>query len=102
EVQRAGRPAVLTGSMDAVGVRARAVLGTTLALTVWARGVAVVDGAFVLEVVDDVTVPDEPIVRAVRWQAQEAGVSAPVAAPARLGRSPEGAWRLTWEEPPQG
>ena len=101
EVQRAGRPAVLNGSMDTVGVRARAVLGTAWALRVWARGAAVVDGAFVLEIVDDVADPDEPVVRAVRWEEQGAGVSAPVAAAARLDRSPEGTWRLTWEDAPR-
>jgi hypothetical protein len=40
------------------------------------------------------------VVRAARWEAQAGGVSAPVAAPARLGRSPEGTWRLTWEDAP--
>ena len=98
QVQRPGKPPVLVGSMDRVGARATATLGVSWILRVWGRGLAVVDGAFVLEVEDQGE--SEPAVwaRAARWEEQRGGYYAPVAAPARLTRDDEGGWCLRWLE----
>lgn len=67
-------PAVVTGEMDSVGVRAVATLSARWLVAVWGRGLAVVDGAFVVDI--DVGPPDQGwapdgglAVRAVRWDA---------------------------------
>ena len=99
QAQRPGRPGLLSGSMDAVGGRVTASLGTAWVLRVWARGLAVVDGAFVVEMVDDVSEPDSPEVRAARWEEQGADVHTAVVRPARVRSAGEG-WDLTWSEDP--
>lgn len=110
EVARAGVPASLLGEMDSVGVRATATLGVGWLVGVWARGLAVVDGGFVLDI--DVpggrrmsTVTEDLDVRAVRWEAdaEQPGRSRPCDAPARLERLGDGTWRLDWQDaPPTG
>ena len=98
QVQRPGRPSLLVGSLDRVGTKASATLGASWALGVWARGVAVVDGAFVLDVVGDVVPGRELSVRAARWEERSSGVFAAAARPARLTPTAEGGWRLEWED----
>jgi hypothetical protein len=87
KVVPAGRPLNLTGTMDRVSGSAEALLSSTWVLDVWARGIAVVDGAFVLEVVGDEQVT------AVRWHPGPGGVATPQPAPARL-RPGDGGWHL--------
>lgn len=85
----------LEGSMDRVKATATARLGVDWLLRVWARGLAVVSDAFVLEV-EETNGSPTPVVRAVRWEEEAPGRYAPVAGPARLGRDGDGGWRLTW------
>ncbi len=100
QLQRRGQEATLSGEMDSVGVRARASLGTAWVLGVWARRLAVVDGAFVVEVAGEPGAeppsPEVLTVRAARWEQQRGGRSSPVLAPARAQRGGDGAWALTW------
>ncbi|HEX3393340.1 MAG TPA: hypothetical protein VHS52_02340 [Acidimicrobiales bacterium] len=88
----------VTGRMDKVRVAAAATLHPAWLVEVWPRGFAVVDGAFVIEVVTDSR--NHPLVRAVRWDDREAGMRKPVSALARLGMTGEGEWGLTWERSP--
>ncbi|HET7487734.1 MAG TPA: hypothetical protein VFJ85_07375 [Acidimicrobiales bacterium] len=101
ELGRHNQPAVVRGHMDSVGVRASATLGVQWLVQVWARGLEVVDGALVLEVVEEQVhgTPEVARVRAVRWERQGAGVF-PVAATALVQRLPAGEWRLEWEDQP--
>lgn len=98
QVARPGQPAALHGTMDAVAVKATALLGTVWALTVWARGLALVDGAFVLDILDQGEAPGELRVRAARWERQRGDWAEPRAAPATLRRGDEGGWRLDWDD----
>lgn len=102
DLGRRGQPDALRGQMDSVGVRASATLSVRWLVQVWARGLEVVDGAFVLEVTDEQvrTVPEVARVRAVRWDRQDAVSWAAVTAPALVQRLPEGEWRLEWEQEP--
>ena len=102
QLQRRGQEASLSGEMDSVGVRAAATLGTAWVLGVWARHLAVVDGAFVVEVADDEEAgsPEVLSVRAARWEQQGGGRSSPVVAPARAERGADGGWVLTWLDAP--
>lgn len=105
----------LHGQMDSAGARITAILGARWLVQVSARGLAVVDGAFVLEVTEEA--PEELLgekadghhhgglggpsrVRAVRWEQQPGGWAAPVAAPAVVRADADGAWSLEWEAPP--
>ncbi|MFN2606677.1 MAG: hypothetical protein ABR511_02085 [Acidimicrobiales bacterium] len=86
----------VTGQMDRVKVMATATIHPSWLVEVWPRGFAVVDGSFVVEVLEDRW--DGPRVKAVRWADREARTRKPVAAEARL--EPSGAeWHLAWEEP---
>lgn len=102
ELGRKGHPAALRGAMDPVGVRASATLGVQWLVQVGARNLDLVDGAFVLEVVDERVsgTPEMARVRAVRWEAERPGHALPVAAPALVQRLPAGDWRLEWEPDP--
>lgn len=102
DLGRRGQPAVLRGQMDSVGVRAAATLGVRWLVQVWARGLEVVDGAFVLEVAQERVhdIPEVARVRAVRWDPLPGGGWGPVAAPALVQRVGEGDWRLEWEPLP--
>lgn len=88
------------GRVEGISMRAMAHLGGRWVVDVWARGVAVVDGAFVVEVTEAAT-SDELEVRAVRWERHDGGSFAPVGAPALLERAPSG-WHLTWRDPDHG
>ncbi|MGH9183979.1 MAG: hypothetical protein ACRDZ9_09275 [Acidimicrobiales bacterium] len=100
QLQRSGRPAMLTGVMDTVGASATATLGVAWVLGVWARGLAVVDGAFVLDIDAETASSPSPRARAVRWESARGEASTPVAAPARLSRDARGEWQLAWERAP--
>lgn len=102
ELGRRGRPDALRGQMDSVGVRASATLGVGWMVHVLARGLAVADGAFVVEVVDERLGAGEEsaLVRAVRWERQAGGTALPVTARALARRQADGTWRLDWETGP--
>jgi hypothetical protein len=85
----------LDGRVEGISLRAQAWLRGRWPVDVWGRGVAVVDGAFVLEVTE-VRSPDELEVRAVRWERQLDGTRGPIAARARARRR-DGSWQLAWE-----
>lgn len=97
EVPPKATAASLHGEMDTVGVRATVSLTATWVVQVWGRGLALVDGAFVLEVLGHAEHGAAVLVRAARWDEAEPGMFRPVAAPARVRRDPAGAWRLTWD-----
>jgi len=97
EPARDGPAGMLTGEMDSVGVRAVATLSARWLVRVWGRGLAVVDGAFVVDVDDAAGPPLDAAgvaVRAVRWSPDPGrpGCYVPVEEPA-VAR-PDG--RLTW------
>lgn len=96
QVLRSDQPSALTGRIDKVAVRAAAALVPRWITDVWVKGIAVVDGAFVLEVVDPVSRVDLRV-RAVRWEPGNAGELNPVDAPARLSYRGQ-AWRLAWDD----
>ena len=89
----------MVGTMDRAGVRARASLSPRWLFDVWLRRGAVVEGAFVLEVLGPAPGPGALETRAVRWQAGGDGPAFPVVAPATLAPGGEG-WTLSWDERP--
>jgi len=91
-------PTTVTGRMDKVAVRAVATLHPRWLVDVWPLGIGVVDGAFVLEMVEHDWL--RPLVRAVRWEDRPGTTRAPVVALARLEAETEadGGWHLTWAE----
>lgn len=98
DVRRPGQSPQLRGSMNRVKVTATAGLTVGWVLDVWARGLALLDQAFVLEVVPQ-RGPGRPLtVRAVRWREESPGNWAPVVGSARVGVDPQGVRRLAWEE----
>ncbi|MBA3266936.1 MAG: hypothetical protein H0T70_01575 [Acidimicrobiia bacterium] len=86
----------VTGKMDKVRVVAAATLHPSWLVEVWPRGFAVVDGSFVIEVVEDSRT--RPLVRATRWDDRDAGMRKPDMALARLARGADGEWCLSWED----
>jgi hypothetical protein len=91
-----GEPASLCGLMDDAGGWAAACLPMLWLVDVWARGVAVVDGCFVLEVRDDGGGDGPLLVTAARWERRLPAGSTPVVEPALLVRVDQG-WRLRFE-----
>lgn len=104
EVTRDGPAAAVTGGMDSVGVRAVATLSARWLVRVWGRGLAVVDGAFVVDVDDldpALVACSAPLpVRAVRWEPdpERAGHFRPVelAAVVTGASGPVSDRHLTW------
>lgn len=94
KLRRPGQAPRMTGAIDRFSARVTAGLGVRWVLEVWARGLAVVDDGFVLEVGPS---GSDLGARAVRWEAQPDGGARPVVAAARLGRDREGSWRLSWD-----
>lgn len=94
-LQRPGQRARATGTIDRFASRVNAGLGVRWVLDVWARGLACVDDGFVLEVTPSTGGLGA---RALRWQAQGDGGARADVASARLGRDPQGAWHLSWED----
>lgn len=102
KVLRAGQQPGVHGQMDTVGARVTAILGARWLVEVWARGLALVDGSFVLEVVDEEPGGGAGAIpaRAVRWERQRGGWVAPVGSPALVRPRPEGGWQLEWAPGP--
>jgi hypothetical protein len=96
---RRDQQANLKGQMDTAGARVTAILGARWLVEVAARDLALVDGAFVLEITAEEVEgrPGAHGVRAVRWEAQKAGWAAPVSAPAVVAPSGDGGWVLEWD-----
>ena len=91
-------PAV-TGRAEAGGAAVSVCLPIRWLVDVWARGVEVVDGCFVVSV-DGVYADGRVLdVRATRWERAEIAASVPVVSPAVLVRDEEGQWHLRWREP---
>ena len=88
-----GEAANVCGLMDDLGGWAAACLPIRWLVEVWARGVAVVDGCFVLEVHGG---GEQLAVTAARWERRLPTGSTPVVEPAVLHRV-DGGWRLRWE-----
>ena len=92
---RPGAEAQVSGSLEGTGGSASLSLPLSWLNRVSGRGLAVVDGHFVLEV--DQPAPATALSgRAVRWERRPGGASAPVAAPCTIRRWPEG-WELRWD-----
>ena len=96
QVVQGDRPSTVSGRIDGVAVRASVSLVPRWITDVWVQGISLVDGAFVLEVVDAVS-RSELRVRAVRWEPGASGVRNAVDAPARLSYRGQ-AWRLAWDD----
>lgn len=98
ELLRPGHPPRLTGTIAPFASRATAALGVAWVLQVEARGLALVDGALVLEVLPS---PTALRARAVRWRGAAGGEARPEAALATLRRLPDRSWTLAWDESDQ-
>ncbi|MDQ6909501.1 MAG: hypothetical protein M3Z84_01755 [Actinomycetota bacterium] len=81
----------VAGEMDKVAVRATVELNASWLVQIWPRGLGLVDGAFVVELVEDSY--DAPLVRAVRWDGPSGARRVPLLAPARVTDG-----RLAWED----
>jgi len=100
EVLRPGRTPSLLGTMDSVRVRATASIGVSWVLRVWARGLALVDDAFVLDVTDeDASNGAVMQVVAVRWEESGGGAWSPRALHARVVTDEGDERRLVWSDP---
>ncbi len=95
----AAAPATVEGTTDGVAMKAAARLHGRWLVDVWPRGIATVDDAFVIAVLDAHS-DDDVHVRAAGWEPTTPGKWATVERPARVRRDPAGAWHLTWEEAP--
>ena len=95
EVARSAASADVTGDMDSVGVRATVALPARWLVEVWARGLPVVDGTFVLGV-EPTSEATRLQVTAVAWEPHptRSGHFGPVRMTATVDREPGGAWRL--------
>ena len=93
KLQRPGQTPRAAGAMNRFTARLTVGLGVRWVLEVWARGLAVVDDGFVLEVSPGAG----PLARAIRWEPQPNGGARAVVQAARLGRSAGGEWRLAWD-----
>jgi hypothetical protein len=83
------------GLMDDAGGWAAASLPLLWLVDVWSRGVAVVDGCFVLEVHAEDETGDRLSVTAARWERRLPTGSTPVVEAAVVVRT-DGGWRLRW------
>lgn len=95
-IGRPGEPANLCGLLDDAGGWAAVCLPIQWLVDVWARGVAVVDGCFVLEVAEDGRSADQLAVTAARWERRLPAGSTPVVERAVVFRVGDG-WRLRWD-----
>jgi len=94
----------LDGATDGVAMKVAAQLQARWVVDVWARGIATVEGAFVLKLTQAFSVDDLRVV-AGRWEPTGSGRWATVTAPARVRREPDGngggvdgGWRLRWDD----
>ncbi len=81
---------------DSGGAYAALSLPVSWFTDVWARGIALVDGCFVLGLADNPRDHAELHVVALRWERQDREISRSVAAPALVTRGRVGDWRLRW------
>lgn len=90
----------LEGKVEGIGIRATAHIRGSWVVEVWGRGMAVVDGAFVLEAAYLGPAGQAAAfrVRAVRWEKRGERSWSPVAADAVVTRDDSGHWRLRWED----
>lgn len=88
----AGQPVRIEGRMDSVSASATVSLSSDWIVHVWGRGIALVDGALVV----DATGPSPAAVRVVRWRpsAREPGVAEPAIVDATATLTADG-WRLS-------
>jgi hypothetical protein len=93
--QAPGDDPLLQGSLDHTGGALALTLPVSWLNRVWSRGLAVVDGHFVLAV-DQPAPAAELEAQVVRWERRLAGRSTPSAVTCALRRGPRGEWRLTW------
>ncbi|MDQ6728695.1 MAG: hypothetical protein M3066_21440 [Actinomycetota bacterium] len=93
------QPVTLAGTTDGVAMKVAAQLRATWVVDVWARGIATVDGAFVMKL-DRALSTDDLRVVAGRWEPTGSRTWATVTAPARLRRGPGAPdeWHLEWED----
>ena len=97
------QPAAVVGATDGVSMRAEGRLPGRWIVDVWAKGVATVDDAFVLKLVEAPS-PDDLRVRAARWEPDGPRLWKAVDAPARLHRDAGNVdgdgdgWHLTWDD----
>ena len=91
---RAGQPPGMRGRMDTVSVTVTAALSSDWVVRVWAAGLAVVPGAFVLDVDGPGSLGAGSLaVQAVRWKQVQPGVGEAVTEVAEVVRTGDG-WRL--------
>jgi hypothetical protein len=88
-------PPLLSGSLDHTGGLLALTLPVSWLNRVWSRGLALVEGHFVLEVDRPAPAP-ELEASVLRWERRLAGRSTPVPTPGTLRRGPGGDWRLSW------
>jgi hypothetical protein len=89
-----GEAALLNGSLDSGGGALALSLPVSWLNRVWVRGLAVVDGHFVLEV-DQPAPARELEATVIRWERRLAGRSTASAVPCQLRRGVDG-WTLCW------
>jgi hypothetical protein len=90
-----GERPLLHGSLHSGGGALALSLPVSWLNRVWNRGLAVVDGHFVLDV-DRGPPATELEGRAIRWERRLAGHSSPAAVACSLRRDGDGGWRLAW------
>lgn len=88
-----GETPSVAGHLSFLGGGAAVRLPLSWLVTVWSRGLAVVDGFLVLEARGG---PDVVDVEAVRWQSRRPLSAEAVVAPAVARRDADGRWRLRW------
>ena len=93
------QPPAVEGSTDRVAMRAVARLHGRWLVDIWPKGIAVVDDAFVVDLVKARSL-DDLAVLATRWEQNDAGTWTAAVAPAWVWREPgsDGSWQLSWEE----
>lgn len=96
KILRPGQDPRVVGVIDRFTTQVRAGFGVRWVLEVWARGLALVDDALVLDVVGS---SRGLSARALRWERNGGGEARPVVATAQLARDPEGRWRIRWDGP---
>ena len=89
----------IDGTTDGVALKAVGRLHARWIIDVWARGIALVDDAYVVELVEARSVDDLDVL-ATRWEPASPGKWVAAKRPAHVRRDPVsgGEWRLTWEE----
>jgi hypothetical protein len=92
----AGQPLGMHGQMDSVSVSATVSLSSDWVVHVWSRGMGVVEGAFVLEVLGVGRAAGSTSVRAVRWMPRDGhpGVAEPAMFTADVLGDAVSGWRL--------